>query len=284
MRAVFRAIRRPAFIWIGPAIGLLLAGCEEMGLRQPKRGAESLLEVFAPPSPEEAANWFNDDTNADNRYRGAVLIANAWFAGENDAYLNRFEYLLLNDPDPSIRAVCARGLGNHAGPEHAEALATALRSDKDVEVRAEAARALQRIHNLVAVRSLVAATREPDPRLPPSEYEEEAEVRVEAALALGQYADPFVVEALIAALDDASLVVHRAAVSSLRTLTGQDFGIDSGAWLRWRKETTDLFAARGVYEYPVFQRDKLWWEYIPLVPNPPNESPATPTGMPRGDL
>jgi hypothetical protein len=261
-----------------------MAGCEQVGLREPRPGAESILEVLAPPTPEEARILFEDMTNADNRYRGAVLLTNAWFAGENDVYLRSFARYLEHDRDPSIRAVCARGLGNHAGPEYALVLAGAMRQDGDVEVRAEAARALQRIHNPDVILSLIEASREPDPRKPNSASEPEVQVRVEAAYALGQYANPSVVDALMVALDDSSLVVQRALLDSLTTLTGQDFGHDVAAWSRWRgAHSSDLFAARGVYEYPVFSRSRLWWEYIPLVPGPPNETPSTPSGMTLGD-
>ena len=259
------------------AAGACLAGCEQMGMNAP-RGAESILEVFQPTSPTEAADWFLNSKDDDKRYRGAVLLANAWFVGENPAYLEAFKDYLLTDPDPSIRAVCARGLGNNAGPEYAPALARAMREDDVVEVREEAARALQRIHSTEVVRPLVDASREPDPRLVGRPSEPEAAVRVEAVVALGQYEDPYVVEVLIDALDDSSLVVNRAAIQSLKTLTGQDFGYDAAQWTRWQREASDLFAAGDVYEYPVFTRSKDWWEFIPFVPQPPNETPATPAG------
>ena len=257
-------------------------GCQTMGMRDPQPGAESILDAFGPPTPEEAAALFGSD-NPDERYRGAVLLTQAWFAGEEGApYLDAFEDYLLNDPDPSIRAVCARGLGNHGGSEYAPSLVRAMREDADLEVREECARALQRVHNPDIVRELANGCREPDPRVRlPSEAE--ARVRVEVAIALGQYADPFVVDTLIAALDDSSLVVHRAAIRSLKTLTGQDFGHDAGAWLRWKRSTTDLFAAQGVYEYPVFTRRRRLWEYVPFVPGPPNEQPSTPAGLPLRD-
>jgi len=255
-----------------------MAGCESLGLQEPERGTESILAYFAPPTPEEAVEMFQDEDNSDNRYKGAVLLTQAWFVSENEAYIELFRDYLLNDPDPSIRAVCARGLGNHADSSYAPALATALRDDPDEEVREEAARALQRIHNPAVVRTLVEASREPDPRNISMASENAAQVRVEAVVALGQYEEPYVVDALISALDDSSLVVHRAAIRSLRILTGQDFGDDPTAWLRWRQTTKDMFLAGEVYEYPVFTRSKLWWEYVPLVPPPPNEEPARPAG------
>lgn len=115
--------------------------------------------------------------------------------------------------------------------------------------------------------------------------EEDPRVRAEAAHALGQYAEPRVLQALIAGLDDVDLSVNRSSQSALRTLTGQDFGLDRVEWLAWVRAQdaakTDPFRGRSAYLYPVFNREKRIYEYIPFVPPPPNEVPSTPAGMPR---
>ncbi len=111
--------------------------------------------------------------------------------------------------------------------------------------------------------------------------EKEAEVRVryEAARALGQYRERRVVEALIASLADDEFVVSDASAWSLRILTGQDLSSDSRAWLAWYKGAKDPFEAGSGYTYPVFQRGRYVWEYIPFVPQPPNEAAGLPAGM-----
>ena len=79
--------------------------------------------------------------------------------------------------------------------------------------------------------------------------------------ATAQYAQARVVEALISALRDDSLAVNRAALDSLRILTGQDFGVDDAQWVAWRDGMTDsdaMFAARRDYAYPVFRRGRRW--------------------------
>jgi chromosome segregation ATPase len=112
-----------------------------------------------------------------------------------------------------------------------------------------------------------------------AEKEPDAQVRAHAAEALGQYAESRVIDNLVKALDDENLAINLATVNSLRTLTGQDFGYDRGAWAAWNKATKEAFAARSVYMYPAFFRDKNWYEYIPFVPGPPNESSSTPAGL-----
>jgi hypothetical protein len=247
--------------------------------REQAKGKEGLLKILIPegPRPAELARMAMNDYDPNARYIGTFGLANAYFASD-PVYLALFEDN-ADDDDPSVRAAAIRGLANHGEPVHVPILVTAL-ADPDRYVRIEAARGLQRLHNPVAIDALVAATRAPgDSPLPTDETE--AEVRAEAAVALGQYAEGRVVEALIAALRDESLAVNAAARASLRTLTGQDFGLDHPAWVAWRGGAPDLFAARTEYTYPAFSRAKFWYEYLPFIPRPPNETPGPPAGMPR---
>ena len=233
-------------------------------------GAQGVLGLFVRPSPAQATAWALDKKDADKRYRGTLLLANAPFAGE-EPYLELFQDN-LNDPDPAVRAAAARGMAHHGLPEHVPLLIHAL-SDDELIVREEAARALQRVHNDRAVGPLLG-------RLNP-EIEPEHSVRQACARALGQYAEPRVLAALAASLRDSSLAVNRAASDSLHTLTGQDFGLDQRAWLGFIAEAADPFMGRLRYVYPAFHRDRKWVEYIPLVPQAPNEPEAEPAGMPR---
>jgi hypothetical protein len=244
-----------------------VAGCAS----DMKPGAKSILEVFAEPAPTDAAKDAIDPYDADKRYRGTLLLANAPFASD-PLYIQLFTDN-IKDTDPGVRAAAARGLGTHGGPEHVPLLVGRLK-DEDPIVRVEAARALQRLHNPVAIDPLLAAL--------DRDKEPEADVRVEAACALGQYAENRVVEQLIRALQDDNLAVNLRTQDSLRTLTGQDFGLDIAAWQAWYNSTHDLFAARSVYVYPVFYRPKHWYEHLPFVPGPPVEPQGTPAGMVPG--
>jgi hypothetical protein len=258
-----------AVLWLLLSVTMLAClGCETAKLRP---GATSIFEFLAPPTPEEAAKMAIDRYDADKRYRGTQLLASAPFAGE-PVYVELFKDN-VDDEDPGVRAVAVRALGMHGGPEHVPLLVDRLK-DEDVGVRIASGRALQRLHNPVAIDALLVAIN--------PENEPEAAVRVEAASALGQYAENRVVEALIASFTDESLAVNVATRDSLRTLTGQDFGLDPAAWQVWYKDTRNLFTAQSVYTYPVFQRHRRWFEYIPFVPQPPYEPIATPAGLRPG--
>jgi len=245
----------------------LSAGCGSLG--NAPRGAKSLKDIIAPrTSPTTAAILATDEYNAENRYRGTTMLAAAPFGGDPiylELYIDG-----TDDADPGVRATCIRALGRHGDPVHAPYLIEAL-SDDDRKVRIAGARALQRVHTNDAVPALIAAINE--------EKEPNADVRAGAADALGQYREPFVVQSLISALRDTRLVVNNRVQHSLNIMTGQDFGIDHAAWLKWYKSTDNLFAAGQIYTYPVFNRKKRIVEYLPFMGSPPNETASTPVGL-----
>lgn len=272
-------MRGPAATACGAAASLVLVllagGCaSELDTKRAAQ-TESIFGLFAPPKPAEAAAWSQDPYDADKRYRGTNLLANAPFGGE-DVYVRMYASKLgappatEPDPDPGVRGIAARALGMHGDPASADLILPLLK-EKDKNVRLEAARALQRIHNPKTVEPLM-------PLLVPK-AEPEADVRSEVAIGLGQYAERRVVQSLVGALDDDSLLVTTNVRRSLETLTGKDFGEDQRAWLKWLGETQDIFVERKAFMYPVFQRDKYWYEYLPFVPPPPNEISGTPIGL-----
>lgn len=267
----------------GSRWGLLLAsllvggGCDTIDgvFSGIEPGSEGLLQdLFKQPSPTDAVEMSVDRYDADKRYQGTNLLANAPFAGE-PVYIDLF-IANSSDEDPAVRSAAVRGLANHGGPEHAALLAERLR-DPDKLVRVEAARALQRIHSDEVVDTLLLAIKE-------GELEDDAEpdpqVRAQAADALGQYAENRVVRALISTLTDSNFLVISRARQSLRTLTGQDFGFDNKAWTAWERDTDNLFAAQSVYRFPGYERERKFVEYFPFVPQPPNQQGSVPIGMP----
>lgn len=218
-----------------------------------------------------------DPYNADNRYRGTMLLSNAYFAGQ-PVYLQLFEDR-AQDTDATVRIAGTRALANHGSSANVPILVRNL-TDKDPLVRLEAARGLQRLHGQEAIEPLMDASRDPDAVRGDEASEENPDIRTAAATALGQYPNTDVVQHLIGILTDSQLSVNEAALSSLRTMTGQDFGFDRREWLTWYDGTKSPFVAGTPFIYPVFQRRKKFIEYLPFVSPPPNEIAATPAGMP----
>jgi hypothetical protein len=246
-----------------------LAGACEL---EPKPGSESIFDYLGDETtPLQAAEMAENPYNANDRYRGTLMLANAYYAGE-PVYIELFERRIV-DEDPNVRTAGARGLANHGQSRHVGMLVRALQDDPDAFVRREAARGLQRLYGEEAVGPLIRAMK--------ASLEPDRDVRTAAASALGQYPEARVLDALIEGIeDDPQLAVNRAALDSLRTLTGQDLGLSRAEWVRWRESTQDPFAQRRAYLYPVFTRDKYFYEYLPFTPDPPNEVSAPPTGLP----
>lgn len=264
------ALRSTILLTLAAGLGsLTLPGCETLKPKKNVKG-ESIFENFAPPTPQQAAAWAVDPYSADKRFRGMLLIANAPWGGER-VYVDMY-VAALKDTDPSVRAVAVRALALHGDPEHVPLILDQLK-DPDRLLRWEGVRALQRLHNPIAITPLI------DRLTIKNEFE--PDVRAGAAIALGQYAEGKVVDALISALDDRDLAVNDAARASLKILTGQDLGYDVREWVAWTKSnSTNLFASRGTYEYPVFYRDRTWYEYFWPFGQIPNEVASAPIGMP----
>lgn len=256
-----------------PLLVLLTGGCA----LNTKPGATSIFDAFdTRPAPGDAAEMATDPYDANNRAAGTLALANMPFAGE-PLYLRLFT-ANAGDADPAVRVAALRGLAMHGDPSHVPILLKAL-GDRDKIVRLEASRGLQRLHNIVAVEPLLVAVREPDLANPGVTAETEPDIRAQAALALGQYPERRVLQALIAALDDSDLAVNASAHESLRTLTGQDLGMEQATWFAWLERAGEPFAGRTIYHYPVFSRARKFYEYIPFVPQPPNEVAGPPAGM-----
>ncbi len=94
--------------------------------------------------------------------------------------------------------------------------------EHEPSIRAGAATALGTIGDPIAVPDLLDAL-----------YDENDRVRWETAWALGRIGDPIAVPELIDALLDESQDVRWFASWSLRTITGEDLGLDHEQWSAW---------------------------------------------------
>ncbi len=273
--------------------GVWLVGACDSSTNKRIADSDSIFGIIPGPSrPIDAVRDMADPFDPGKRLRGMLLIANAPFGGE-EPYVKYYLSALGGidgqpaDKDPGVRAVAARAVALHGKPEHVRLILPLLDPKRDRVERLEAARALQRLHNDIAIDPLIKATRPPrvDPNLARRDDnqsgEPEADIRAEACIALGQYPQNKVLQALITAVDDDQLLVNRAAQNSLKILTGEDFGDDKRKWLGWLEGTKTPFAGQKPYFYPIFQRDKTWVEYLPFVSPPPNEIPGRPIGIDR---
>ncbi len=237
-------------------------GCQSNDL--PEFSIQGIMRKFAPPTPSEAARMTVDLADPDKRRRGVALLSAAPYGGERP-YLKLYR-LLLDDPDAAVRAAAVKAIGLHGTVDDVK-LILPLMDDLSQLVRWEAAKSLQKIHNPIAVKSLVLHLKS----------DEDEDVRMASAFALGQYPDTTVFSALVGALDDPDFGVAHAAEYSLVTLTGQQLGKDGADWLAWRDANRQtLFAARRPYKWQPFVKQRslldkaqFWKEYNKPQPRPP---------------
>lgn len=252
------------------ACGLLLmsmafvTGC----LADGQTPVDALIHTISPETPGQVARDAFNVYDADVRRKSVNTFAAAAFGGQ-PPYLRMYR-LLIDDPDPTVRAACCMALGIHGQVEDAKLLA-AQTHDEATIVRWEAAKALQKIHDPAVIDSLTNLLGQ----------DKDQDVRQAAAIALGQYPTLAVFNQLVGALDDRSYSVVDAAHHSLKLLTGYDFGVDGSLWLTFaRKDSKAVFVHQEQYYWqPYEQSEKFvdkaqFWKAAPK-PLPPR----IPTGL-----
>ena len=230
-----------------------------------------LIQRITPPSPTQTvADAFNL-YDADRRRQSIARLAAAPFGGE-DAYVSAYR-LLIDDPDPTVRAACIQALALHGSADDVPLIIPRLR-DQFTFVRWHAAKALQQLHHTDA----------PQPLMRTLQTDEDPDVRAAAAAALGQYPSRPVLDVLIGALNDRDFAIVSAAHDSLTMLTGQQLSRQAADWLQWSNRNRDqLFEQQQPYtfqpyhESPRLLRRIQFWN--PDEPPPPQ----TPAGLTRDD-
>lgn len=234
----------------------------------------SLFESFNPPTPAQAALWAADTNDPENQRRGIALLAGAPWGGA-EPYVRLYRLYVEEQTDPLVKAFSIRALGRHGDATDAKLVAGQLASTNRL-IRLEAARALQRLHDPAVADAIWKVL---------VDEAEDDRIRVELAIALGQYRTDSVFQALVRTLDQRELAVNLAALDSLQTMTGRDFGLDRAAWLAWRDTQGGQFLAGERYLYPTFVRDLRFMDYIlfwiPVTFEPPGVPVGTPGSGPR---
>ncbi|MEM8781687.1 MAG: HEAT repeat domain-containing protein [Planctomycetota bacterium] len=230
----------------------------------------TLVQGLSGPTPSQTARQVFDREDPDVRRRAIAMLSAAEWGGESE-YLAVYR-LILTDPDPTVRAACAAALGRHGEPGDALLVGNQLDAE-EAFLRWEAAKALRRLHNPVAVPRLIETL----------QTDEDPDARMAAAEALGQYHRREVFDALVSALTEPEYGIAHAARGSLHTLTGHDAGSEPRDWRTFAAENpSDLFANARPYTYRgyiappgllqrTWQKAAFWEE--------PESNEQTPEGM-----
>lgn len=244
----------------------LLAGCESVN-----QGLNDIASSLTPKTPRQAAEMALDQDVPDNRRRGILLISNSAIGGE-EVYVKLYREGVRFEQDALAKAACIQALARHGLPADALFIQPHLKHENQ-QVRREAAKGLQRLHNPVVVPDLIEVLRDEDER---------AETRSAAANALGQYPQDNVFQGLLSALNARELSINVASEQSLKTLTGKSFGYNKRSWLRWYNlavKTGDAFAGGKDYYYPTYSRDHTTLEKLTFWSTPKFEQPGQPIGL-----
>lgn len=265
-----RPIIARAIACVALASSVVLAGCDTLG-----QDFKEFAGGLNPKTPSEAARDAVDPYDADKRRVGVTMIQNAPFGGV-EIYVKMYRDMVQNERDPVVKAIAIRGLARHGDPADALLIAPDLTAE-NVQVRWEAAKGLERLHNTAVIPDLLKTLQN---------EEERSDIRVAAAVALGQYPQDRVFQGLVRALDARELSINVAAEASLFELTGQDFGIDPPRWLAWYNQlassptgAAQAFADQKEYLYPTYSRPDLWWEKVMFWTSRNWEVPSQPAGL-----
>ena len=128
------------------------------------------------------------------------------------------------EADPLIRMEIVHALSGYPTAASASVLHAAL-SDSDADVRVAACEAWGKRGGAEAAATLSGVL----------SSDVDVDVRLTAARALGETGDPGAVAALGEALEDRNPAMQYRAVSSLRKISGEDFGNDVNRWRQYAK-------------------------------------------------
>jgi HEAT repeat protein len=161
-----------------------------------------------------------DGASADARRRGINDLVR-WDFALDGPYVKRYRQIATGDPDPLVRATAIRALNRARDAQARPIFINALR-DASVDVRIEAAKALDNLPDPNAADPLVRTVANPD---------EDRDVRIAAASALRHYKSLEVARALIPRLNEHDFAIAWQSRRTLRQITGKDMRYNEAAWL-----------------------------------------------------
>jgi HEAT repeats len=208
---------------------LFATGCETNSPR--------LFRRFSLPALPISAAKMDDPLFPDKRRQGVNEVV-VRPVGRRPPYTLKYLQLAQNDTDYTVRAIAIRAL-NRSRDASADPVFVRALSDDQPLVRLEAAKALNRLPDPTAVPLLIAHlqptydTGNFDDTGRPLQQDEIQDVRIASAEALAHYKALNVARALVDMLDSRDFGIASEARTSLRTITGQDFAYDQGAWLNY---------------------------------------------------
>ena len=186
-------------------------------------------EVLGPSRAKLAACAFDRDADADLRREAVNKMARRYW-GHDKAALEGYARLAATREfedgrleDATVRCAALRALGGAGDKavEHVDEIVIALLDPSDVNVRWDAAAALDKVVTPAAVEYLAGrARKDPSP-----------DVRCASVRALRHYRTTRVAGVLIQCMDDGDYAVRKRAHESLVEIAGKDLGDSPADWV-----------------------------------------------------
>ena len=208
-----------------------VAGCATTPSTPAEQKNESpviaMIRKIMPESPQAKRKKLMDrlaSSDADQRREGVLMLADKEPA-QWDVTPRILSIMAQGDPNPQVRTAAVNVLAQLDRPEELMTTLSATSRDESPQVRMETLRVLADQNNTEASAILLERLQK-DP---------DASIRSEAAQQLSRFPQNNVISALISALSDDEFAVTYEARHSLKTITGEDFNYDAGAWRNYLK-------------------------------------------------
>ena len=176
--------------------------------------------LTAPPPGQYARALADESATADDR-RVAVDKLVAYSFGKQEPYTDAYAQLIVEDPDPLVRATSVRAINRSGDTSHANALLTAL-EDAEPIVRQEAAKALAGQPFAEAAGPLLSRA---------TDDAEDRDVRLAAIDALHHYDNDDLARQLAGLLEADDFSIAWQARRTLVTMRKVDFQYEPADWV-----------------------------------------------------
>jgi hypothetical protein len=193
-----------------------------------------LVPLLASGCSATRPRWFFPDKPERTSYRTASMRmdavrdierqANGLDSPEQREITDQLARQIQIEPDPLVREAIVEALSEFKTPLAKQVLQAGL-ADSDIEVRRKCCVALGERGETDSVTMLAEVIK----------GDEEHEVRIAAVDALGKIKSPESVKALAVALEDGDPAMQYAGVSSMKAISGRDYGGDVSLWLEYAR-------------------------------------------------
>lgn len=218
-KRVILSRRRALSCVCGVAVAASIAGCHD----GPMYALKQVNPYFTMKEWAEDERLGPTDATRAEELKRVVAGMSRWSEADQRRWLVELERIMEHDQSPFMRGLAVQAAASSRVSEATKLLERGVRDD-DFKVRMITAKALgNRPQDPEATRLLAEVVN----------TETNKDVRLAAIKSLGRHSGPIATEALKSAVQETELAYQHAAASSLRAITGQQYGDEPEAWVAY---------------------------------------------------